>query len=68
MPESTVKPGYKTTEFYVTLLTSLTGIVALFTDKIHIGTDAIQAIAGILVVIVPSVAYVFSRAKVKSNG
>lgn len=62
-----VKPGYQTTEFYVTLLTSLSGILALFTDKVKLGEGSIEAIAAIAVIIVPQIVYVFARATVKKN-
>lgn len=61
------KPGYQTTEFYVTLFTSLAAVAALFTNKIHLGADAIQTLAGVAALIVPSIVYVFSRTKVKTS-
>lgn len=64
---ATIKPGYKTTEFYVTLLTSVSGVIALFTDKFNIGENTINTIAAIAAVVIPQIVYVFSRASVKKN-
>lgn len=60
-----VKPGYATTEFWITLLTTGTTMLALFTNKIHIDGSAIKTAAGILAVVVPTVVYTISRAFVK---
>jgi uncharacterized protein (DUF697 family) len=65
------KPGYKTTEFWVTLATCLTGIgVAcgiLGQGEADTLVSSVERIAGGLIAAIPAVGYSLSRAKAKSN-
>jgi uncharacterized membrane protein len=61
-----VKPGYQTTEFWVTILTNIIGIVALFHPVNASVTGNIPAIAGILAMIAGNVVYILSRGQVKA--
>ena len=60
-----MKPGWQTTEFWITLLTNIVGIVNLF-HPVVVSAGTIGAVAGVLVLIVTNVAYILSRAHVKS--
>jgi len=63
-----VKSGYKTSEFWITVVTSLFGALVLagvLTQEE--ATEWMAIFAPVLLLIVPQVFYVVSRAKVKSG-
>lgn len=61
-----VKPGWQTTEFWITLLTNVVGLVHLFKPSVIIGESAIAQVAAIAVIIVTNAAYIFSRMHTKA--
>ena len=66
-----VKPGWKTTEFWTSMATAVTGLmtmVGVFTpaQASDIVTGVTQA-AGGLVAVVPVIFYAISRGKIKAN-
>ena len=66
----TTKPGYKTTEFWLTLVTQSVGILALTgVIKPEEATSYLQGggqIVGGLMTLIPQIAYAFSRGKAKA--
>jgi len=76
MSEGTVistelKPGWKTTEFWTSVVTAVSGLAVLFgiitpRESSNLLAGINQAIGGILMV-VPIVAYAFSRGKAKQG-
>lgn len=60
-----VKPGYQTTEFWITLLGNVVGIVSLFHPVSATVTSNIPMIAGILVMVATNVSYFITRSNVK---
>ncbi|MCL4389831.1 MAG: hypothetical protein M1484_04500 [Patescibacteria group bacterium] len=66
-----LKPGYQSTEFYVTLISQAIGILALtgvvIPDQIGELSKAIITIIGALISIVPAVVYIFNRTWLKSK-
>jgi hypothetical protein len=66
---STIKPGYKTSEFYVTLISSLAGLLmvaGIFTsDQANVFEEALQSIVGGLMTLIPVVEYIRSRIEAK---
>lgn len=69
--ESTMKSGWKTSEFWTAILSSLVGIMVVLgwiTPEMQSGlSEAIAQAVGGLISIVATVAYIFSRTKVKSE-
>jgi hypothetical protein len=69
--ESTMKSGWKTSEFWTAILSSLVGIMVVLgwiTPEMQGAlSEAIAQAVGGLISIVATVAYIFSRAKVKSE-
>ena len=66
-----IKAGWKTTEFWTSMATAITGLMTMVgvftpTDADSIVTGVTQA-AGGLVAIVPVIFYAISRGKVKAN-
>ena len=61
-----VKPGYQTTEFWLSTLALLLGL-ALASGAVHEGGLAAQIIGGVLSVL-SSLGYTASRTKIKSAG
>jgi uncharacterized membrane protein len=60
----TQKPGYKTTEFWVTILTTIIGLgysLAVY-DK-----DTTDALLGVVVVAATTISYMFSRTSIKNH-
>lgn len=70
-----MKEGYKTTEFWLTLLAQLLGVAVLFgvinAEQVKTLNDAIavavQAVVGLWVAVAPLVEYIKSRAAVKTS-
>ena len=66
-----LKSGWKTTEFWVSIITSMVGILVtlgLFTpDNASSLIQSISMIVGGIVTSVPIVGYAISRGKAKSN-
>jgi len=67
-----LKPGYKTTEFWVTLITQILGIVALFgkftPEQATALTSAMIQIAGAVSTAAASFGYSLSRGRAKELG
>ena len=63
-----IKPGYTTTEFWISLLTPIVGIFAM---QGVIGQDQamqiVKAISDIIVILVPLVVYVYNRTYLKKT-
>ncbi len=57
------KPGYKTTEFYLTLLATGAGLVLAYASP----DSTVSKIAGILVALLSSVGYTYSRTILKKD-
>jgi len=71
MDNTTVQPGYKSTEFYVTLISEVVGILSM-TGVVAPGqgdhlTQALTAIIGGVITIVPAVIYIYQRTWLKSQ-
>lgn len=65
-----MKPGYLTTEFYVSLLTYIVAIIGLFGVHIANADASIQAIASVLSLVITaitSIYYTHSRTSLKAN-
>ena len=66
-----IKPGWKTSEFYVTISTSLIGILIAFnvvdTESGTQMMNLLEKIIGGLMALISVSSYTFSRAKVKSS-
>jgi hypothetical protein len=68
----TIKAGYKTTEFYVTVLTALVGlgVATGFIDPAQAHgaglVAAIQIAAGLLAMVIPAATYAISRGLAKA--
>jgi hypothetical protein len=66
-----MKSGWKTSEFWTAILSSLVGIMVVLgwiTPEMQSGlSEAIAQAVGGLISIVSTVAYIFSRAKVKAG-
>jgi hypothetical protein len=54
------EPGWQTTEFWVTVVTQLIGLLMVF-KVIHITTDQSQAIIGMVGLVLPQVFYALGR-------
>src|SRR5438309_644746 len=67
-----MKPGWKTTEFYVTLLTAIPGLLVAAgvvpTSDMPLLSDAASKIAGGIIAAVAVAKYIGSRTHVKTNG
>jgi len=67
-----MKEGYKTTEFWVTLVTSIVGLLVLLgiitPDKSTEIVTLTQQIIASVMIIVPQIGYILSRGKAKSGG
>lgn len=69
-----MKPGYKTSELYMTLIPQIVGLLVIFgvlnaeeaTTLTEALTQAIQAIAGLATAIVPLWRYLNSRTQIKT--
>lgn len=55
-----VEPGYTTTEFWVTLVTALLGVLTAF-NVIHFTNAQTQVVVGFSALVIPAVAYIISR-------
>lgn len=69
--ESTMKSGWKTSEFWVAILSSVIGIMVVLgwitpEQQGQLSEAITQAIGG-LISIIATIAYIFSRAKVKTE-
>jgi hypothetical protein len=64
MSEPILTPGWKTTEFWVTLVTQIVGIVSLF-RPVAVSDQMVNTIASVAVMIATLVAYIMSRKAVK---
>jgi hypothetical protein len=72
---SPTTPGWKTSEFYMTLVTQIVGILALtgiLTPEdsrvvVEHGNRLIEGVFGLFASAVPAAAYIYGRAKVKSR-
>lgn len=66
-----LKPGYQSTEFYVTLISQAIGILALtgvvIPNQAGELAKAVVTIVGALISIVPAVVYIFNRTWLKSK-
>lgn len=60
-----VKPGYTTTEFWVTVITSVVATVNMFWP-FGIANETVNTIASIAAIAGTAVFYIWSRAKVKA--
>ncbi len=70
--EETTKPGYKTTEFWLSLIGALTGIAVLLgfvtpEESTQLNTTITAAVGGVMSVI-SIVGYAITRAKTKTEG
>lgn len=64
-PAPVTKPGYKTTEFWITVVVALTGL-AMASGAIHEGSGWDKAI-GLIASTLAAMGYSASRGNVKSN-
>lgn len=68
--EQKVKPGYKTTEFWVSIATAITGILitlgVIGQEEANILVKGIEQIVGGILTVVPVAAYAISRGRAKS--
>ena len=66
-----VKDGWKTSEFWVSLITALCGVCIIFgvfnTNDINDFLQAAEKLAGSLMALISTVVYTFSRTKIKQN-
>ncbi len=66
-----IKPGYQSTEFYVTLISQAVGILALtgvvIPDQAGELVKAIVTIAGAVISIIPAATYIYNRTWLKSK-
>ena len=66
-----MKSGYKTTEFWVTLASLVCGILVtvgvLTPEQQSSIVGAISKIAGGIISIIPTIAYIWSRTKIKQQ-
>ena len=66
-----LKPGYQSTEFYVTLISQAIGILSLtgavIPNQVGELTKAVITIIGAIISIVPAVVYIFNRTWLKSK-
>ncbi len=66
-----LKPGYQSTEFYVTLVSQAIGILALtgvvIPNQAGELTKSIATIIGAIISIVPAVVYIYNRTWLKSK-
>ena len=65
-PKPVVKPGWKSTEFWLTAIAEIVGLIIL-SGGLVVGSMAAKIVGGIVAVLAV-VGYDASRAKVKSNG
>jgi hypothetical protein len=65
-PASPVEPGYLTTEFWVSLATSIIGLLIMF-GLVKFTTAQTQAIIGLVTLVVPNALYILSRGIRKQN-
>ena len=61
------KPGYKTTELYVTLLTNVIGLLVLYNVLTAEEAEAWQGVAAVLVPAISNAIYTYGRSMVKSK-
>lgn len=69
-----MKPGYKTTEFWLTVFAQVSGLVVLFgvldskqaDTLVEAVTRLIEAVAGLLVAVAPLVTYIKERSNLKA--
>lgn len=54
------EPGYTTTEFWITVLLALIGLLVSF-GVVRVSSGQLQTIAGLVVAVAPSLAYIFGR-------
>lgn len=78
MPETSavvpaIKPGYQTTEFWVTLLTTLTGLGTMLgyltpgEIDVNAAANAIATVVGAVVALISLIGYLVSRTRVKTG-
>ncbi len=71
MEPVTIKPGVKSSEFYVTMASSLVGLGVMLgyipENQADAFVDAVVAVIGGLMVIVPTVVYIASRLRLKQT-
>lgn len=60
------EPGYTTTEFWVAVPVSAVGLAETL-GWIHVGPAALQSIAGLVLLVAPSVAYILGRSLRKAG-
>jgi len=69
--DTTTKPGYKTTEFWVTILTQVFGILAvlgiLTPEQTTALSESFTQITGAIVITAASFGYSLSRGKAKAK-
>jgi len=71
-----MKPGFKTSEFWLTVLAGVFGVVVLFgaltgseADSIVAAVELlIKSVTGLVVALAPLIAYIKGRAEVKQAG
>ena len=66
-----IKPGYKSSELYITLVTQLVGLGVMLgyvpADQADTFINAIISVIGGLMVIIPTVVYIASRIRLKQT-
>ena len=60
VPTNEPEPGYTTTEFWIALVTSLLGLLTMF-SVVKFTTAQVQAIIGLVALVVPQGLYILSR-------
>ncbi len=70
-PATAMKPGYKTTEFWVTLVAQLIGVLTAMglVSPAHSTelTNSLNTIVGSILTIVPALVYIFNRTWLKTK-
>lgn len=61
---SPLKPGYQTTEFYVTLLTTAAALLIALGVHVNLPDSTVQTLAGAAAIVVPAV-YTLARTALK---
>lgn len=60
-----IKPGYKTTEFWASVIVAMAGLVKQ--AGLPVGAELVDKVAVLLTTVLPIVAYIISRGLAKKN-